>query len=123
MDEHVTRIHSDIGKAICYRRLELGLTQHILAERVEVSGQQIQRYEYGKNKINVDILQRIARALEVPVAYFFNIRVVTEPVHKGEVLSQMEQMMVETFRTIGNDEVRKLMVNLLKTAAEGGRKI
>ena len=57
------------------------------------------------------------------MAYFFNEQTVAEPVPKGEVLNQMEQRMVKFFRTIGNDEVRMLMVNLLKAAAEGGRKI
>lgn len=61
----------EIGKIISRRRRELGFTQEILAERIAVTSQQVQRYEYGTNRLNVDNLQRIAKALDVPVAYFF----------------------------------------------------
>jgi transcriptional regulator with XRE-family HTH domain len=71
MSEQVIISAREIGKSICRRRQELGLTQEALAELIEVSCQQLQRYEYGKNKLNIENLQRIAKALDVPTAYFF----------------------------------------------------
>ena len=42
-----------------------------LAVRLNVSYQQIQRYESGKSGISVENLQLIAQALAVPIDYFF----------------------------------------------------
>lgn len=47
------------------------MSQEDLAEILELSYQQVQRYENGRNKIGVDRLQEIAIALAVPLAYFF----------------------------------------------------
>lgn len=60
-----------IGKKIRRRRRLLGLTQVHLAEAVGVRFQQIQKYECGGNKVSAERLWKIAEALEVPVAYFY----------------------------------------------------
>jgi len=53
------------------RRLELGLSQGQLADAVGITFQQIQKYEKGTNQIGANRLPEIARALDVPLAYFF----------------------------------------------------
>ncbi len=63
---------SEIGTFIRERRKELGLSQEQLAEIVGVSYQQIQRYENGSSMLNVENVQRIAKALGVPVTTFFD---------------------------------------------------
>lgn len=50
-------------------RLENGLTQKELAERVDTSPQNIDLYESGKRKINVEILGKIADVFNVSVDY------------------------------------------------------
>lgn len=77
------------------------MTQEALAERIEVACQQVQRYEYGKNKLNVENLQWIAKALDVPVAYFFREQVAGERASKDERLDQVEQRIVERFAVSG----------------------
>ena len=113
----------DIGKCISRRRHELGLTQEALAERIEVTCQQVQRYEYGKNRLNVDTLQRIAKALDVPVEYFFRDLGAGEQAPKVELLDQAERRVVELFRGIVNSEKRELTVNVLKAIVQGGNRI
>ena len=114
---------SDIGNTIRKLRREQGLTQEKLAERIEVTCQQLQRYEYGKNKLNIEQLQAIAQALQMPVSHFFNE---PEP-DSGAVtipgMTPAEQRLVERFRRIENGEIRKLVVNMLKAAAEGMKRI
>jgi len=107
----------DIGKCICRRRQELGLTQEALAERIEVTCQQVQRYEYGKNRLNVESLQRIAKALDVPVEYFFRAQGTEEWASQGDGLNPEEQRMVELFRGINSEKVRETVVNVLKAVA------
>lgn len=116
MSERAIFTACEIGKSISRRRQELGLTQEALAERIEVTCQQVQRYEYGKNKLNVENLQRIAKALDVPVAYFFLEQRSGGKIPKNEQLDQAEQRMVEMFRGIGNVEVKEVVVKMLKAA-------
>ena len=60
-----------LGKRMRRRRRLLGLTQQQLAEACGVRFQQIQKYECGANRVSAARLWRLARALEVPVGYFF----------------------------------------------------
>lgn len=61
-----------IGQAIKRRRVALGMSQEKLAEMLNVSYQQVQRYENGSNKLNVENIQIVAAALEVAATFFFN---------------------------------------------------
>jgi len=53
------------------RRLVLGVSQAKVAEAVDVSFQQVQKYENGTNRISASRLQLIADFLDVTPAYFF----------------------------------------------------
>ena len=59
-----------IGQKIKQLRKERGFTQMDLAERVNVSYQQVQKYEKGETNLSVQRLSVIARALEVPITLF-----------------------------------------------------
>lgn len=48
------------------------MSQEELAEKLGVTYQQVQRYENGMNKLNVENIQVIANTLDVPVSYFFS---------------------------------------------------
>lgn len=60
-----------IGQRIQMRRKELGMTAQHLAEIVDISHQQLSRYERGTNKINVAHLVNIAIKLSTPISWFF----------------------------------------------------
>ncbi|MBI1391114.1 MAG: helix-turn-helix domain-containing protein [Alphaproteobacteria bacterium] len=61
-----------VGKRLRQRRRLLGMTQQKLADAVNIRFQQIQKYESGANRISASRLWALAKALEVPVAYFFD---------------------------------------------------
>ena len=107
----------DIGEAIRTRRMELGLTQEALAERIGVTSQQLQRYEYGKTRLKLENLQNIAHALEIPVAHFFGERHQGSDVEPIARMTQTERKLVEEFRKIGDGKVRDLVVKMVKHAA------
>jgi len=50
----------------------LGLAQEDLAKSVGVAFQQLQKYETAANRVSASRLWDIARALRVPVTYFFD---------------------------------------------------
>ena len=60
-----------VGQRIQARRKEAGLTAAELAESIDISQQQLSRYERGTNKINIAHLITIAVALKTPISWFF----------------------------------------------------
>ncbi|UNC48953.1 helix-turn-helix domain-containing protein [Enterobacter huaxiensis] len=60
-----------VGQRIQTRRKEAGLTAADLAETIDISQQQLSRYERGTNKINIAHLVKIAVALKTPISWFF----------------------------------------------------
>ena len=53
------------------RRLSLGLTQSKVANAINVTFQQIQKYEKGTNGVSSSRLIQLSKYLKVPVTYFF----------------------------------------------------
>ena len=64
-------IDDHVGARIRERRIMLGLTQQQLAELIGVTYQQEHKYERGINRVSAGRLSEIARALNVPVGYFY----------------------------------------------------
>ncbi|MEJ3974686.1 MULTISPECIES: helix-turn-helix domain-containing protein [Providencia] len=64
-------IYTIIGIKIKNRRKELGLSGANLANKLNLSQQQISRYENGINKIPINHLVDIAEALNCPIEWFF----------------------------------------------------
>jgi len=60
-----------LGKKLKLRRLGLGLTQTKVAKAIQVTFQQIQKYEKGTNGVSSIRLLQLANYLKVPVNYFF----------------------------------------------------
>jgi transcriptional regulator with XRE-family HTH domain len=60
-----------LGNKLKLRRLGLGLTQSKVAKAINVTFQQIQKYEKGTNGVSSIRLLQLANYLKVPVNYFF----------------------------------------------------
>ena len=60
-----------LGNKLKLRRLALGLTQTKVAKAINVTFQQIQKYEKGTNGISSLRIMQLANFLKVPVVFFF----------------------------------------------------
>jgi len=60
-----------LGNKLKLRRLALGMTQTKVAKAINVTFQQIQKYEKGTNGVSSIRLLQLANYLKVPVNYFF----------------------------------------------------
>ena len=60
-----------LGSKLRMRRLALGLTQTKVAQAINVTFQQIQKYEKGTNGISSLRILQLATFLKVPIVYFF----------------------------------------------------
>ncbi len=60
-----------LGRKLRLRRLSLGLTQTKVAQAINVTFQQIQKYEKGTNGVSSNRLMQLSQFLKVPIIYFF----------------------------------------------------
>ena len=71
-----------VGARVRLRRTLLGMSQEKLGNAIGLTFQQVQKYERGANRIGASRLFDMARALEVPVQYFFD-EMQLEPIVEG----------------------------------------
>ncbi len=65
------QLNQHLGKKLRLRRTSLGLTQTQVAKAINVTFQQIQKYEKGTNGVSSARLLQLASFLKVPIKYFF----------------------------------------------------
>ncbi len=61
-----------VGARVRQCRTLLGMTQTMLADGLDLTFQQVQKYERGTNRISASRLYDLSRVLDVPVEYFFD---------------------------------------------------
>jgi len=61
-----------VGRRVCEKRIALGYNQSDLGRALDVTFQQIQKYEKGANRISASKLWDIARFFKVDIGYFFD---------------------------------------------------
>ena len=70
-NKEIDPIDTHVGKRLTLVRNLRGISQGELGKAVDVSFQQIQKYESGANRISASRLVRIATCMQVSVAWFF----------------------------------------------------
>ena len=91
--KHHVDVH--VGQRIRRRRWMVGMTQQQLGEAVGIKFQQIQKYETGMNRVSASRLYEISKALDVPVAFFFEA--VDEPANENDTAEDMKPDTVEKY--------------------------
>lgn len=124
---HLVDLH--VGGRVRMRRKFLGMSQEVLAGAIDLTFQQVQKYERGSNRISASKLYEIAKVLKAPIAYFF------EGLGEGERAegfseSQSEQFvhsflmttegieLAEAFPRIKNAKHRRRVLELVRALAE-----
>ena len=119
--------NKEIGLRIKKVREALEISQMKLAEAVGVSFQQIQKYESGANKVSIEKLKKISKALNAPLTYFIGIEkevkrkkgIVAEEggIYGGigfEELSSEEMQLLLRFRSVKNESIKDGVNLILK---------
>ncbi len=68
----VENFNKHLGNMLKMRRLALGFTQTKVAKAINVTFQQIQKYEKGINGVSSVRLLQLSNYLKVPISYFFD---------------------------------------------------
>tara|TARA_B110000305_G_C19091510_1_gene470990 strand:+ start:365 stop:700 length:336 start_codon:yes stop_codon:yes gene_type:complete len=64
-------IYIHVGKRVRLRPTLLGMSQEQLGAELNVTFQQVQKYQRGANRIRTSRLWDISQILDVPISYFF----------------------------------------------------
>ena len=71
MIENIRVVDQSVGRRVRMTRVSRGLSQTALASQLDLTFQQLQKYEKGTNRVNASRLHDIAHILGVEVASFF----------------------------------------------------
>ena len=117
------RVDAHVGARIRERRTAMGLTQENLASALEISYQQVQKYEAGTNRVSAGRLYEISRKLDVDVSYFYEELDPDQDVaplhHGGKSRAVIE--LVQNFAGITNPDLRASINGLVKSLANRRR--
>ena len=120
LTERAKEVDRHVGMRIRERRVMLGLTQQQMAALIGVTYQQAHKYERGVNRISAGRLFGIAKALGVPVTFFF------DGLAEGQFpeLSTRQRMCLElarNFMRIENGRHQTALSQLARALAESER--
>jgi transcriptional regulator with XRE-family HTH domain len=65
-------IDMHVGKRVRLRRTLLGISQEQLGTELNITFQQVKKYERGASRISASRLGDIGQILDVPISYFFD---------------------------------------------------
>ena len=97
----------------------MGYTQESLAHQLDLSHQQVQKYETGANRISAGRLYELAKTLDVPIQYFFEgfDETVTPPAPRHGGTNRAAIEIAQNFNDIKDQNVRSTLSSLVKTLA------
>ena len=114
---HAARIDQHVGDRIRCRRTLLGFTQEQLADALDISYQQIQKYETGANRVSAGRLYQISQRLEVPITFFFEGLGMDFDDPAAGWANRTTIEAVRALNQIGDSQVRNAVTQLLKSLA------
>tara|TARA_Y100000816_G_C25723395_1_gene381334 strand:+ start:187 stop:552 length:366 start_codon:yes stop_codon:yes gene_type:complete len=107
-----------LGKKLRMRRLSLGLTQTKVAQAINVTFQQIQKYEKGTNGVSSNRLMQLSQFLKVPIIYFFEDFKEFKDVIPGEATNEdlNYSFLSRTFLSLSKSQKEKIIQILNNTS-------
>jgi len=110
-----------LGNKLKLRRLALGLTQTKVARAINVTFQQVQKYEKGTNGVSSIRLLQLSNYLKIPINYFFedyseyilNLEKTKEP-----YININYNFLVKLYSQLTNEQKIKFSKNLRLTGSE-----
>lgn len=113
-----------VGKRMRVKRIMLGLSQEKLAEHMDLTFQQVQKYERGINRISAGRLWLLAKIFEVPIQFFYDkldlagIEVVDVPSSEDAEREKESAKVLKAYFEIKNEDMRKSALNMMKVMAK-----
>ncbi len=120
-------IDKHVGSRVRMRRMMLGMSQEKLGDALDLTFQQVQKYEKGTNRIGASRLQQISHILQVPVSFFFEgapllpgqsasgMSEAPSPAYVSDFLATSDGLsLTKSFMRIKNPKLRRRIVELVE---------
>jgi len=107
-----------LGNKLKLRRLALGLTQTKVAKAINVTFQQIQKYEKGTNGVSSIRLLQLSNYLKVSINFFFedySEYLINIERSKEEHMNINYNFLIKIYSELNNDQKLKFSKNLQDT--------
>ncbi len=123
-----------VGSRVRVRRLGLGMSQTTLGQVIDVTFQQVQKYENGANRVGASNLYKMAKAMGVDVGFFYDgmpksaakgkgkgargrrarpsIEIAGDPTRSREIIT-----LTHNYARIAHPRLRKRVFELVKSLA------
>ena len=118
-----------VGERIRQRRAVLDLSLDVVASRIGVSPQQLQKYEAADNRITAGRLFTCANALDVPVSFFFDGRDdsaadprVSSSARAGQVSVDEVGELLRLYSSIVDHDIRRRAIEYIRSLVPGVKK-
>lgn len=130
-DAHPVDVY--VGSRIKLRRTLLGISQERLGDALDLTFQQVQKYERGSNRVSASKLFTISEVLDVPISYFFDglhgsenraegLRDTAAPAFEHEQLSRKESIdLLKAYYDIDDPKLRRKVIEIIRTLARSTR--
>jgi len=114
-----------VGRRVRIRRQMLGMNQTTLADALDLTFQQVQKYESGANRVSASRLSAMAKLLRAPISFFFgdlpsaNAEISTDDKARREQLERPETIeFVRLYYAISDPSVRRQFLEMVKAIAQ-----
>jgi transcriptional regulator with XRE-family HTH domain len=115
--------YRDLGRAIRLARVAAGKSQADVAGHLDLSFQQLQKYEKGTNRIPVQELVSLADYLEVPLLDLVDSGTDAEfKALAGKFRAKGFQTLLESWGAIKDQPMRAAILHMIKCAAAMSRR-
>jgi transcriptional regulator with XRE-family HTH domain len=114
MQEEINEFNKKIGSRIRIARTELGLSQQDLGRYLDITYQQVQKYETGLNRVSACSLAMISRITKKDINYFYE-RIDNPVSNLIEIENHREFFRLsKAWRKLGKDQ-RKAIMGLIES--------
>ncbi len=115
-----TEVDVQIGKTIKKIRILNGYSQEHVANEMNITFQQIQKYERGTNRISASRMYALSKILDVGIQEFFMGLDANNTSNASEALESADVKTLKLlmkFNKIDNPKIKKLIISLLKNSS------
>jgi transcriptional regulator with XRE-family HTH domain len=129
-------IDKHVGSRVRMRRMMLSMSQEKLGDALDLTFQQVQKYEKGTNRIGASRLQQISNILQVPVEFFFEgaphvagssrsegFADAPSPAYVSDFLASSDGLaLTKAFMRISDPKLRRRIVDLVEQIATSDKR-
>ena len=107
-------LEAHIGANLRRFRIRYGLSQQLLADKLGITFQQVQKYESGVNRIAASTLYRLSKIMDIRIIDFF-AGLDCGGVKEAPVLTREEAKILRLYAQMPSDACRRSIKNMMRS--------